>query len=211
MPKRAAAGSITDLLLEWRGGDPRALGELLERVYPELRRLAAGLVRREGASGRIEPMELVHEAYMRLVDQSRATLNDRRHFYAVASLLMRRVLVDRARAGRRKKRAGERVSLQECDAVQGGASVDLLALDEALDRLESEGHALERQVVEMRYFGGLTIDEVAEHVGVGTATVERAWSFAKAWLFRELTGVGAWSSGSAGPQAARTSKPRRGD
>ena len=183
-------GSITDLLIEWRRGDEQAFGALVERVYPELRRLAAGLLRRDGSGRAVEPAELVHEAYFRLVEQRRVTLNDRRHFYATAGMLMRRILVDRARARRRRKREGERVSLHEGDAVQEPAAIDLLDLDLALRRLEEAGHETECKVVELRYFAGLTIEEIAEQLGVSAPTVGRAWAFAKAWLHREVSGHG---------------------
>ncbi len=181
-------GSVTDLLIEWRRGDERAFAALIEKVYPELRRLAAGLLRRDAAGRVMEPADLVHEAFFRLVAQDRVTLNDRRHFHAMAGLLMRRVLVDRARARRRRKRDGDRISLHEEDAVQEPVTVDVLDLDRALERLEAAGYATECRVVELRHFGGLTVEEVAEHLGVSGPTVARAWAFAKAWLHRELAG-----------------------
>lgn len=177
-------GSITDLLEGWRQGDARARSILMERVYPELRSIARGHLRRRG-DPTLEPAALVHEAYGRLVKQD-IDWRNRSQFYALSSLMMRRVLVDAARA---RQRRGKRITIAtDIDGLggKGPVDIDVLALDMALDRLEQE-LPLEAQVVQLRYFGGLTIPEAAAYLDVGHATVERAWKLAKAWLFRELS------------------------
>lgn len=177
---------ITELLIAWSDGRREALDDLLPLVYGELRRLASRYLRHEPLNHTLQPTALVHEAYMRLIDQRRVKWRNRAHFYGVAAQIMRRILVDHARAQRADKRGAgwERVPLVE-DAIPTSDDVDVLALDEALVRLAAFDPQQGR-IVELRYFGGLTIDEVAEVVGVSAATVVREWTIAKAWLRSEL-------------------------
>ncbi|MFN7973813.1 MAG: ECF-type sigma factor [Acidobacteriota bacterium] len=176
------APSVTELLKEWHARDPAALPALVEAVYPELRRLARRHVRRVDGSATLAPTELVSEAMMRLMGVDVAWVN-RRHFFAFASTVMRRVLIDRARA--RRKRA-EALTLLGVPAIAGGRNVDLIDLDEALEALAAE-LPFEAKVVEMRFFGGLSIEDAAGELEVGHATVERAWRLARAWLLRFMT------------------------
>jgi RNA polymerase sigma factor (TIGR02999 family) len=179
---------ITQLLLAWSGGRREALDDLLPLVYDELRRLASRYLRHEPIDHTLQPTALVHEAYMRLIDQRKVQWRNRAHFYGVAAQIMRRILVDHARTHRAEKRGAgwKRVPLIENELPAGSEAVDVLALDEALDRLAAFDPQQGR-IVELRYFGGLTIDEVAEVVGVSAATVVREWTVAKAWLRSELT------------------------
>jgi len=184
----ASSDSVTRLLADVRLGRREALDRLLPVVHGELHRIAAAYMRRERVDHTLQPTALVNEAYLRLVDQRDVEWHDRAHFFGVAAKLMRLILVDHARARRAAKRAGdaERVPIDEAVLATGGRDVDLLALDEALDRLAAMDERLGR-VVELRYFGGLTTAETAEVVGVSTATIERDWSTARGWLRRELT------------------------
>ena len=183
----ASSDSVTRLLVDVRLGRRDALDRLLPLVHDELHRIAAGYMRRERADHTLQPTALVNEAYLRLVDQRDVEWRDRAHFLGVAAQLMRMILVDHARARRAAKRAGgERVPLDETVLVGGERDVDLLALDEALERLAALDPRLGR-VVELRYFGGLTTREAAEVLGISTATVEREWATARGWLRRELT------------------------
>ncbi len=180
---------VTGLLVAWSDGQESARTALLEAVYTELRRLARGYLRRERADHSLPPTALVHEAYMRLVDQRRVRWQNRAHFFAIAAHLMRRILVDHARArGAGKRGGGEaRVPLHEADGGIPPLDVDVLAVDAALARL----HVLDprqSRLVELRFFGGLTVEETAEVTGVSPATVKRDWALARAWLFRELKG-----------------------
>ncbi len=179
---------VTELLLSWRQGDAQALDRLVPLVYDELRRVARRHLRRELPGHALQATALVHEVYLRLVDVERLTLKNRAHFFAVAAKLMRQILVDHARLQHAQKRGGG-ATIVSLDAVSPAAqppSVDVLALDQALDAL-SALDARQGSVVELRYFAGLDIDEVAEALGLSTATVEREWALAKAWLFRRLT------------------------
>ncbi|MFN7972847.1 MAG: ECF-type sigma factor [Acidobacteriota bacterium] len=188
MPGRPADSPrrVTQLLAAWRGGEPSALAEVIEKVYPQLRRIAASHMRKDKSRGSLQPTALVHELYIQLLDASQIEYRDRSHFFAVASKIMRRVLVDHARRRRARKRDGIHVSLSSINAATE-LDVNALDLDAALSSLEAS-FPFEAQVVELRYFGGLTIEEAAEHLDVGHATVQRAWSFAKAWLAREMYG-----------------------
>ena len=179
---------ITELLLEWRAGDETALAKLIPLVYRELRNVARQCRRGERAEDPLQTTALVHEAYLRLVQSSRVQWRDRAHFFAVAAQLMRRVLVDEARKRLMQKRGGgmTRIALEEDALAAAEPAVDLLALDVALGRL-SEFSARKGRVVELRYFGGLTIEETAEVLGVSTDVVKREWRTAKLWLFRALT------------------------
>jgi RNA polymerase sigma factor (TIGR02999 family) len=184
-----SSDSVTQLLVDVRLGRRDALDRLLPVVHAELHRIAAGYMRRERADHTLQPTALVNEAYLRLVDQRDVEWRDRAHFLGVAAQLMRLILVDHARARRAAKRAGgaERVALDDAVVAVGERDVDLVALDEALGRLTELDSRLSK-VVELRYFGGLTTREVAEVLGVSTATVEREWATARGWLRRELGG-----------------------
>jgi RNA polymerase sigma factor (TIGR02999 family) len=177
--------TVTELLVAWRDGSDDALGELMERVYPELRRIAARHFRRERSGHTLQPTEVVHEAWMRLAGGVEVAWRDRGHFYAIASRVMRRILVEHARAAGAHKRRRLSVSLHEEHAVDSGLSLDVLALDAALTRLKEKA-PFETDVVQLRFFGGLSIAETAAELGCGHDKVERSWAFAKAWLFREL-------------------------
>ncbi len=183
----AEPADVTSLLIRASAGDSRAADELLPRVYGQLRALAGELMLRERSDHTLEPTALVHEAYLKLVDQSRARWEDRAHFFSVAAQALRRVLVDHARGRMRAKRGGGRARLQVDEGLIAAyeQSVDLLALHEALGRLADEDEQRAR-VVELRFFGGLTIEEVAAVLGVSVRTVERQWRYARAWLYREL-------------------------
>ena len=181
------ASDITRLLNRWTDGDPTAFEDLLPLVYDILRKLADHYMRRERPNHTLQPTALVHEAYLRLSGDE-SGFNSRVHFYGAAAQVMRRILVDHARERRAGKRGGafEVLALQEqVDGAIGGVSFDILALDEALDRLGRIA-PVKVQVVELRYFGGLSIDETAAFLGISSATVKRHWSFARAWLYRAL-------------------------
>ena len=177
---------VTRLLRDWRGGDEQALDRLMPLVYDELRRLAKGYLRSERSDHTLQGTALVNEAYMRLVDMD-VTWQDRAHFFAVAARLMRRMLVDHARAHRREKRGGgERVlTLDEPLVASQERAPDLLALDEALTQLAAQDER-KSQVVELHFFGGMTYDQTAEALSISPATVHRELRLAKAWLHREL-------------------------
>jgi RNA polymerase sigma factor (TIGR02999 family) len=179
---------ITELLLELRGGGRDALERLFPLVYDELKRIARRHLAHERAGHTLETAGLVHEAYIRLVDQTRADWKDRNHFYAVASRAMRRILVDYARRRRAARRGGgwHRIDLDECGATVEDRAEVLIAVDAALSRLEVLDERLCR-VVEYRFFGGLSEAEMAEALGVTDRTIRRDWVKAKAWLYRELT------------------------
>ena len=170
------------------GLDQGALDELMPLVYGELRRLARSYLRRERPDHTLQPTALVHEAYLRLIDQRRASWQNRSQFFGIAAQMMRRILVDHARLRQAGKRGdgNYRVSLDQADLVADQQAVDLLGLDDALNRLVTFSLQQSR-IVELRYFGGLTIAETAALLGVSHATVEREWSVARAWLRRELS------------------------
>ena len=186
MPK--APPNVTDLLIAWSGGNKEALDELIPLVYDELRRQAARYLRRERAGHTLQTTALIHEAYLRLVGQKDVRFQNRAHFFGVAARLMRQILVDHARTRRRAKRGGSevRVSLTQANAVAKGRDIDLIVLDEALNRL-AEIDLQQSKIVELRFFGGLNVEETAAIVGVSPATVKRDWSIARAWLRRELS------------------------
>lgn len=180
---------ITQLLIAWSDGEREALEQLVPLVYDDLRRLAAGYMGRETPGHALQPTALVHEAYVRLIDQRRVQWRNRAHFFGVAASMMRRILVDHARRRRADKRGGgaERVTLVGDDvAAPAQHDIDVLALHESLERLAAFDPGQER-IVELRYFGGLTIEETAEVVGVSPATVVREWTIAKAWLRANLS------------------------
>jgi RNA polymerase sigma-70 factor (ECF subfamily) len=185
---QASSQQITRLLLAWGGGDKAALDELMPLVYEELRRLARHYMRGQKAGHTLQTTALVNEAYLRLVDSSRVRWQDRAHFFAIAAQLMRRILVDSARARNSLKRGGDvdKIELDEhIAAVEDENAVDLIALDEALKAL-AKLNARQSQIVELRYFGGLSEEETAEALGISTRTVRRDWSIARAWLFRRI-------------------------
>jgi RNA polymerase sigma factor (TIGR02999 family) len=183
----AAPGEITDFLRRIRQGDPQAERQLWERLYPELYRLAERCCRNERHGHTLSPTALVNEAYLELVEQSEKQWQNRAHFVAVASQVMRRVLVDYARGYRAGKRAGAhpKISLDEKLMLGPDRAGQILDLDEALERLAALDSRQSR-IVELRFFGGLSEKETAELLGVGVRTVTRGWSMAKAWLYREL-------------------------
>jgi RNA polymerase sigma-70 factor (ECF subfamily) len=176
---------VTRLLLDLSNGRREATDELLPLVYAELRDLAARLLRHERPDHTLQPTALVHEAYLRLVDQRVGTWENRAHFLGIAAQAMRRILVDHARRRATAKRRGARVTLDEELSPATGPSVDLLEIDAALERLAALDERQAR-VVEFRFFGGLNVEETAAALGIGTATVKRDWTLARAWLHREL-------------------------
>lgn len=178
--------NVTEMLLEWRGGNEEALQQLMPLVYDELRRLANRYMRRERQEHTLQATALVNEAYIRLVDM-KVSWQDRAHFFAVAARLMRRLLVDHARAHHRAKREGEaaKISLEDAAEVSSSPALNVLAVDEALTRL-AEFDPRKSEILELRYFGGLNNEEVAEALNISRATVQRDLRLAKAWLNREL-------------------------
>jgi RNA polymerase sigma factor (TIGR02999 family) len=186
--QRAPRSDVTQLLLAWRGGDPSAGEQLLPAIYDELRRQAGRAMRREASMHTLQATALVHEAYLRLIDQSRVRWQNRAHFFGVAAQVMRRILVDHARGRDAAKRGGgaQRLTLNDADAVAGESDVDVLDLHEALERLAALD-PLQARLVELRYFSGLNIEETAEALDISPATVKREWAVARAWLRRELT------------------------
>ena len=180
--------NITELLVGYGRGDKEALDQLMPIVYEELRRQAARYLRREQPGHTLQTTALIHEAYVRLVDQHVVQWQNRAHFFGVAAQMMRRILVDHARTKKRVKRGGSdiRVSLADANVAVKGQDLDVVALDEALNRLAQIDEQQSR-VVELRYFSGLTVEETAEVMGISKATVKRDWSVAKAWLYRELS------------------------
>jgi RNA polymerase sigma factor (TIGR02999 family) len=177
---------ITALLLAWGQGEEAAREPLVEAVYGELRRLARRHLRRERADHSLTPTALVHEAYLKLVDQRRVRWQNRAQFFAIAARVMRRILVDHARARSSAKRdRGITIALAGVDVAAASPDVDLLALDEALEKLERLD-ARQGQLVELRFFAGLTVVEAAQAMAVAPITVKRDWALARAWLFREL-------------------------
>lgn len=179
---------VTGLLVRWSQGDPEALERLMPVIYDECRRIAAGQLRREHRDHTLDPTGLVHELYLRLVDQRRATWANRAQFFGIAARLMRRVLVDYARARHADKRGGAAtfVSLSAAAGTPDDSGVaDVLAVDEALERLATVDPEQVR-IIELRFFAGLTVEETARLVGRSPRTVKREWRVAKAWLYREL-------------------------
>jgi RNA polymerase sigma factor (TIGR02999 family) len=189
MMANTCAHEVTALLLAWREGDAAALDRLVPLVYDELRRMARRRVRRASAGQPLQATALVHELFLRIVDADSLTLKSRTHFFALSARMMRQILVDQARRNRADKRGGcaTMISLDEAlPAATPASSVDVLALDEALEAL-SLLDARQCRVVELRFFAGLNIPEAADALGVSTATIEREWAMAKAWLLRRLS------------------------
>src|SRR5215510_8739953 len=178
---------ITRMLMAWSNGDRAALDQLMPIIYEELRHLANRYMQRERADHTLSTTALVHEAYLRLIDQRQVRWQNRAHFFAVAAQMMRRILIDHARSHQYAKRGGGaiQVSLDEAAAVTEARAAELLAVDEALERLTALD-ARKGRIVELRFFGGLTEEETAEVIGVSLPTVQREWRAAKAWLRRML-------------------------
>jgi RNA polymerase sigma-70 factor (ECF subfamily) len=187
----APPASVTKLLLAWGGSDRGALDQMLPAVYSELRRLAAHYLSQEPVGHTLQPTALVHEAYLRLIDQRQADWRNRAQFLGLAAGMMRRILVNHARDRRARKRGGgggaERISLSLIEAPSGRPDVELIALEDALERLAALD-ARKSRVVELKFYGGLTVEEIAEVLQVSRATVEREWSFARAWLYDAIGG-----------------------
>ena len=183
---------VTQLLLAWSDGDQAALEQLTPLVYRELRRLARGYMRQERHDHILQTTALINEAYLRLIDWKQVHWRNRAHFFGVAAQLMRRILVDFARASHQAKRGGamRQVSLDEAAAVSVERAAEFIALDEALSRLAAIDQRRSR-MVELRFFGGLNEEETAEALKVSPRTVRREWSLARAWLYRELQAGGA--------------------
>jgi RNA polymerase sigma factor (TIGR02999 family) len=181
----SATHDVTSLLAEWAKGNEEALNDLTPLVYKELRQLAAGYLRKERSNHTLQPTALVHEAYLRLVDQKKPTFEDRSHFFGVAARLMRQILVDHARRKQANKRAAHTVTLEEVVSIQSGQSGDLLALDSSLTALEKQDQRKCR-AIELRYFGGLSMDEIAQTLDISLATLRRDLRMAEAWLQHEM-------------------------
>ncbi|HUQ92076.1 MAG TPA: sigma-70 family RNA polymerase sigma factor [Bryobacteraceae bacterium] len=182
--------AVTQLLSDLQRGKAGAADELLPLVYQELRKIAGAYMRRERVNHTLQATALVHEAYLQLVDQTRVDWKNRAHFFGVAAQLMRRILVEHARAHHAQKRGGDanKVSLEEVINYFPQKEMTLVALDDSLTELERMD-ARQSRIVELRFFGGLTTEEVAEVIGISTATVEREWRSARAWLHSQLSGL----------------------
>lgn len=179
---------VTEILRQWQAGDENAATRLFPLVYDELKRQARIYLNRERADHTLQPTALVHEAYLKMVDQTTLSAANRIHFFAIASKIMRQILVDHARRHKSEKRGGvaERLSIEDFDALPGQAATDLLELDAALEKLKAIDER-KSSVVDMRFFGGLKEKEIAEVLGVTEKTIRRDWQFAKLWLYRELS------------------------
>lgn len=185
---RSAQPEITQLLLDWRNGEASAFERLMPIVYDELRRLAGAFMRRQSPGHTLQTTALVNEAYLRLIDSDKVNWQSRTHFFAISAQLMRRILVDAARRKQSQKRGGDhlQVTLDERFDIPLESETDMVALDDALKRL-AELSPRQSRIVELRYFGGLTEEQVAGTLEISTRTVRRDWSVARAWLYRELT------------------------
>ena len=179
---------VTQLLARWSGGDREALEQLLPLVYRELRQLADRYLRRERSDHTLQATALVHEAYLKLIDQQNVRWQNRAHFFGVAAQAMRRILVDHARGHMAAKRGsgGVKLSLDDVVVVSDEKAEEMVALDDALNRLH-EIDPQKSRIVELRFFGGLSIEETAEVLGIGTATVIRQWRMARAWLYGQIS------------------------
>lgn len=181
--------NLTQMLKKWSSGDTRVLDELMPFVYEELRRQAARYLRKERSNHTLQTTALIHEAYLKLIDQKNVEWQNRSHFFAIAAQAMRRILVDYARERNREKRGGaaENLPIEEAQfVISKEKSIDLVALDEALTRL-AEFDERQARIVELKFFSGLDTDETAEVLGVSNATVRRDWNMAKAWLYQQIT------------------------
>jgi len=185
----AASNTITELLVQWRDGDAAALDRLIPLVYRELRRMASYYMRRRRPGDTLQTSALINEAYLRLAEHKNMRWQNRSHFFAVASQAMRRILVDYARAKHAVKRGGQdvKVALDEIAELGDQRAAELIALDDALREL-STFDARKSQIVEMRYFGGLSVEETAQVLSVSPVTINREWRAAKLWLLRSMTG-----------------------
>ena len=183
-------GDVTQMLISYGQGDRAALDSLLPLVYDELRLIARGYLRQERSDHTLQPTGLVHEAYLRLINQERVDWRNRAQFLGLAANMMRRILVTHAQTKQAEKRGGglKNISLEEVTVALEEGAVDLLALDEAMGRLE-QFDKIKSEIVELKFFGGLTIAEIAEVTKTSTATVEREWAFARGWLYNALTGT----------------------
>jgi RNA polymerase sigma factor (TIGR02999 family) len=185
---QTASNEITQMLIELTDGNQDVVNQILPHIYDELRRLAGSYLRRERSDHTLQPTALVHEAYMKLIDQRQVRWQNRAHFFGIAAQVMRRILMDHARKHKAEKRGGEADKLpleDEILVVSTDSSDQLLALDEALKTL-SELDPQKAKIVELRYFGGLSIEETAEVMGVSVPTINRQWRMAKAWLYSQL-------------------------
>ena len=186
--EESPSGSLAAIIENYNGGDAQAQARLIERLYRDLRRIAAAHLRAERRNHTLQPTALVHEAYARLARHAEIGVKDRVHFLAIASHLMRQVLVDYAKARRAAKRGGRghQVTLDEGMFVENNRSLDILVLDELVERL-MKLNARHASIVELHFFGGLSFEEIAEALGIGLRTVERDWKMARAWLRSELS------------------------
>ena len=182
------SAEVTRLLKDWTNGQEQALDRLVPQIHSELRKLAASYLRKERPDHTLQPTALVNEAFLKLIDQRAVKWQNRAHFFGIAAQAMRRILVDHARAHAADKRGGgvRKLPLDDALMISGKTDIDLLALDEALTRLAVIDPQQSR-VVELRFFGGLTMDETAEVMRISLATVGREWRMAKAWLFAEIS------------------------
>lgn len=189
--KTALPNEITSQLRAWRAGDAMALERLIPAVYQELRSLAERYLRAENPGHTLQPTALVHEAYLRLIDQTQVEWRNRAHFFGVAAQMMRRILVDHAKTKRRHKRGGGAIKLSLDEALNYGQAQarELIALDDALQALAAFDERKSR-VVELRYFGGLSVEETAQVLDLSAQTIIRDWNMAKAWLYQQLAGAG---------------------
>jgi RNA polymerase sigma factor (TIGR02999 family) len=184
-----AAPDVTQLLVNWSRGDQAALDQLMPLVYGELRRLASAYLRRERSNHTLQSTALVHEAFLRMVNQQEVQWKNRAHFYGIAAQMIRRILVDYARSQHAEKRGAGAIKLELDEAMavpQSSSQVDLLGLSDALDRL-AELDERQSRVVELRFFAGLSIEETAEVLHLSPASIKREWQTARAWLFREMS------------------------
>jgi RNA polymerase sigma factor (TIGR02999 family) len=179
---------VTTLLLEWRGGNRAALDELMPLIYAEFRQLASRALSRERPNHTLQSTALAHELYLKLIDQKRAQWRDREHFFAMASQIIRRILVDYARRLHAQRRGGldTRITLDEALAPQQDRDLNLVELDNALEAL-SQIDSQQAKIIELRFFGGLSIEATGRILGVSPSTVNREWNLARAWLYRELS------------------------
>lgn len=181
---------ITRMLIELTDGNQEVVNQILPHIYDELKRLASSYLRRERPNHTLQPTALVHEAYMKLIDQKRVHWQNRAHFFGIAAQVMRRILLDHARKHQADKRGGEVEKLpieEEILVVSHDKSAELIALDDALEALAKIDEQ-KAKIVELRYFGGLSIEETAEVMGVSVPTINRQWRMAKAWLYSQITG-----------------------
>jgi RNA polymerase sigma factor (TIGR02999 family) len=186
-----ASDEITQMLIELTDGNPEVVNQILPHIYDELRKLAGSYLRRERSDHTLQPTALVHEAYMKLVDQKQVKWQNRAHFFGIAAQVMRRILMDHARKHKAEKRGGDADKLpleEEILLISHDSSNQLIALDDALKTL-AEIDPQKAKIVELRYFGGLSIEETAEVTGVSVPTINRQWRMAKAWLFGQLSNI----------------------